>query len=90
MLPISSSEDCYGFSCALVSTRVLPPLSGAALASLLAPTSAFPLTSREQTHPIAPSPQASHPSGLPRLSPLLRPLDCGGTYTSESHAPGVR
>jgi hypothetical protein len=38
---ISSSEDLYGPSCVLAHT-----LSGAALASLLAPSSAFPLKSR--------------------------------------------
>src|SRR5260221_430172 len=48
---ISSSEDLYGPSCVLVPARVLPhTLSGAALASLLAPSSAFPLKSRGHAH----------------------------------------
>ena len=44
---ISSSEDLYGPSYVLVPAGVLAhTLSGAALASLLAPSSAFPHTSR--------------------------------------------
>jgi hypothetical protein len=41
------------------------------LASLLAPSSAFPFTSKG--HPLhnPPPPQATHPSGLPRLSSCL-------------------
>ena len=50
MLPISNSEDDDGPSCVRVPARGLPPaLSGAALASLLAPSSAFLLTRRGQT-----------------------------------------
>jgi hypothetical protein len=53
----------YDLSYLLVLARVLPPpCSGAALASFLAPPSAFPLTSREQTHDDPPSSQASHPA----------------------------
>jgi hypothetical protein len=41
---ISSSEDLYGPVCVRVPARVLPhTLSGAALASLLAPSSVLPL-----------------------------------------------
>ena len=53
-------------------TRGLPsPLSGATVASLLAPSSAFPLQSRSCAHHGAPSAQATHPTGLPRLSSQL-------------------
>jgi hypothetical protein len=62
MPPTSSSEDRYGLSSVPVLARGLPPLSGAALASLPAPSSAFPLTSREHTHAVAPSAQAPHPA----------------------------
>jgi len=48
----SNSEDRYGLSSVPVLARGLPhPLTGEARASLLAPSSAFPLTSKEQTHP---------------------------------------
>ena len=60
---ISSSEDLYGPSCVLVPVRVLPhTLSGAALASLPAPSSAFPLKSRGYAHHSPASPQATHPT----------------------------
>src|SRR6266567_677253 len=69
--PISSSEDVYDPSCLLVLIRGLPPLSGAALASWLAPSSAFPLTRRDHPLQSPPSPQAANPSGLPSLSSRL-------------------
>jgi transposase-like protein/IS1 family transposase len=69
---ISSSEDCYGLSSVRVSARVpLSPLSSSALASWLAPSSAFPLSRCIQTQPSPPSSQATNPSGLPRLSSRL-------------------
>ena len=56
MPPTSSSEDRYGLSSVPVLARgLLHPLSDAALAFLLAASSAFPLTSRAETHHGAPS-----------------------------------
>jgi hypothetical protein len=82
MLPISSSEDSYGASCVRVPARGLPsPLSGAALASLLAFFSAFPLTRRGQAHHAPPPAEAPHSRRLPRLPPLLRQLVSCGTCT---------
>jgi transposase-like protein len=47
LLPISNSEDHDGLSCVCVPARLLPhPLSGAAVASLLVPSSAFLLLRR--------------------------------------------
>src|SRR5579864_870913 len=72
LLPISNSEDLYGPSCVLVPARFLShPLSGAALAFLLAPSSAFPLQSRSCAHHGATSAQATHPTGLPFLPSRL-------------------
>ncbi|MGZ3624108.1 MAG: hypothetical protein ACXWPG_13395 [Ktedonobacteraceae bacterium] len=63
MVLISSDEDRYGFTRFPVSARVLPyPLSGLALASLLAPSSAITFTSRKQTQDGPPSSQAPHPT----------------------------
>jgi hypothetical protein len=63
MFLISSDEDRYGFRRFPVSARVLPSLlSGAALASLLAPSSAITFTSRKQTHDGPPSSQTPHPT----------------------------
>ncbi len=51
MLLISSDEDLYILSCVRVPARVLPHSRlGAALASLLAPSSAIIFTSREETY----------------------------------------
>src|SRR5215470_14461488 len=51
LLPISNSEDRYGPSCVRVPARGLPPaLSGEARASLLVPSSAFPL--KRWGHPL--------------------------------------
>jgi IS1 family transposase len=65
MPPISSDEDLYVLS---------HPFSGEARASLLALSSAFPLTSRQQRRSGPPSAQASHCARLPDLSPQL--LSC--------------
>lgn len=56
MLHTSSSEALYGLSSVPVLARGLPhPLSGEAWASLLAPSSAFHFTNREETHSGPPS-----------------------------------
>jgi hypothetical protein len=79
--PISSSEDSDGLSSLLVPAHALPPPhSGAALASWLAPSSAFPLSSCIQTQPSPPSAQAPLPPRLPRLSTRLPCLvRCGAS-----------
>lgn len=69
---ISSSEDLDVHLCVRVRARGLPLLlAGTALASVLAPSSVFPPTSREKTLARPPSSQATHPAGLSPLSPLL-------------------
>jgi hypothetical protein len=86
----SSSEDRYGLSSVPVLARgLLHPLSGEARASLLAVSSAFPLTSREETYHGATSFQAPLPRRLSGLSPLLHQLVCGGTCSCAC-APLVR
>jgi hypothetical protein len=61
MLPISSDEDLYVSSCVRVPARVLPHARlGAALVSLLAPSSAITFTSREETDSGPPPAQAPH------------------------------
>src|SRR6266700_7164880 len=72
---ISSREDPYGLSCILV----LPPtLLCVSLAPVLAPSLTSPLKSRNYPHQNPTSPQATLPTRLPRLSPLLHPLvGCG-------------
>ena len=63
MLPISSDEDQYVPSCVRIPACVLPHVRlGAALADLLAPSSAIPFTSRQETSSGAPSAQAPHPT----------------------------
>jgi Kef-type K+ transport system membrane component KefB len=53
----------YDLSCLLVLALSLPsPFSGAALASWLAPSSPFPLSSCIQAQPSLPSAQATHPA----------------------------
>jgi hypothetical protein len=67
MLLISSSEDRYDLSYSRVPAHVLPySFSGTAVLSWLAPSPAFPLTSKE-TQLCAPSAQATHATGLPFL-----------------------
>ena len=78
MPPTSSSEDRYGLSSVPVLARGLPVLSGAALASWLAPSSTLPLTSRKQTHPVAPS------AASPRS-----PLDCPSCRLACTPSPAV-
>jgi hypothetical protein len=76
---ISSSEDLYGLSYVLVPARVLPhTLSGAALASLLAPSSVFPLKSRGHAHHSPTSP-----------APPRTPLDCPACRLSCAHSSVV-
>jgi hypothetical protein len=76
---ISSSEDRYGPSCVLVPARVLPhTLSGAALASVLAPSSAFPLKSRGHAYHSPTSP-----------APPRTPLDCPTCSLSCAHSSVV-
>lgn len=66
MLLISSDEDLYVLSCVRVPARVLPHSRlGAALASLLAPSSAITFTSREETYSGPPSSQAPHALDCP-------------------------
>jgi hypothetical protein len=87
----SNSEDRYGPSCVRVPARVLShPLSGAALAFFLAPSSAFPLQSRSCAHHGAPPAQATHPTGLPFLPSRLHSLAECETCLCESHALGMR
>jgi transposase-like protein len=50
--------------------RILPPLSGAAVASRRVPSSAFLLTRRGQAYHSATSAEAPRPRRLPRLSPV--------------------
>jgi hypothetical protein len=73
MFLTSSSEARYYLSHRRVPTRVLPsPFSGTALASWLASSPAFPLTSRSCAHPGAPSAQATHHwTALPAIWPAL-------------------
>ncbi len=60
---LSSSENRYGASCVRVPARGLPhPLSGNALVSLPAPSTAFPLKSRSRGHHGTTSSQATHPT----------------------------
>src|SRR5437016_5068231 len=83
LLPISNSEDRSGPSGVRVLARGLPPaLSGAALASLLVPSSTFLLTRKGQAHDAPSSPEAPLPRRWPRLSsrlpslPFENPLPC--------------
>lgn len=63
ILPISSSEDCYGLSDVLVPARVLPHTwPGAPLAPFFGSSSAFPLKRRGHAHESPPSSQATHPA----------------------------
>ncbi len=60
---ISSSEDRYGPSCLHIPARALPPpLTGAALASFLAPSSAFPLKRKGHALHSPTSPPATNPT----------------------------
>src|SRR5260221_13102748 len=71
LLPISNSEDGYGPSCVRVripARGLLPPLSGAALASGLVPCSAFLLKRGGQAQQASPSAQAPFSRRLPGLS----------------------
>src|SRR5215472_981141 len=52
---LTSSEDSYDCSCVFVLIRVLPPLSGTALASWLAPSSVFPCMRGDQAQQAPPS-----------------------------------
>jgi len=64
--------------------------SSAVLASLLAPSSVFPLTRWGQARHAPPSAEAPLTRRLPRLPPLRRPLVRRGTCAYGSHVPGVR
>jgi hypothetical protein len=91
MLPISSSEDRYDHSGVRVSARVLPhPLSSVALASFLAPSSAFPFTSRQETHSGPTSSQAPLPVRLPRLSSRLHSFVGCRASARGCRVPGLR
>jgi IS1 family transposase len=72
---LSSNEDSDGPSCIHVPARGLSlPFAGAALASVLVPSSVFLLTSRGQAQHAPPSAQAPLARRLPRLSSRLRSL----------------
>src|SRR5258708_18205115 len=77
MLQISIGEDSYDASCVLA--LVLPhTLSGTALSSVLDPSLPSPLESSGVAHPSPPTSQATLPTRLPCLPPLLHPLvGCG-------------
>ena len=79
LLPISSGEDSYDASCVLAPALVCPHvLSRAAVFRLLAPSWSCPVGSSNQAYPAPPPSQATLPTRLPRLSPLLHPLfGCG-------------
>ncbi len=88
--PISNSEDRYGALCVRVPARgLLHPLSSVSLASLLALSSAFPLTNRQETHDGPPSAQAAHRAGLPFLSSRLHSF-AGYETCSSSCTPLAR
>src|SRR5215470_833607 len=91
LFPISSGEDRYGFPRFPVFARVLPhPLSSAALATLLVPSSAFPFSSSEKTNAGPPSPQAPLPGRLPCLSSGLHSLVGSRTAACASLARGEK
>jgi hypothetical protein len=76
MLLISSSEDHYGLSGILVSARGLPlTRPDVPWAPFFARSSAFPFTSREETHDGPSSSQATHPfAGCETCPCASRPL----------------
>jgi hypothetical protein len=91
---IASSEDRNDRSYVLVLARRLPStFSGAALASLLAASSALSLQSRSCAHHGAPSAQATYPRRLPRLPTGLHSLvrcrtrTCSGTPLERGQKP---
>src|SRR5260370_17385223 len=87
MLQISIGEDSYDASCVLA--FVLPhTLSGTALSSVLDPSLPSPLESSGAAHRSPPTSQATLPTRLPRLHPLV---GCGvGTCACTSLPSGEK